>query len=315
MRPPEAPRRTRTPSRAAFILPADIWLRLRRTAAVVFTSTALTLLPGPQAARATSAAPIRQPPPSAVIFDRSYATKPVWESLGLSPGSAQWSPEPSSRLPPFAPEHPYGRSPHQRQPEPNALLSSTKRIRLVDEVRILWRLLVALTVGGIIGVERRAARSFAGVRTFSLVSLGAAVFMSTALVAFPNADPARVAAAISSSVGFLGAGVMSKNNQHSRGLTTASSVWLAAALGIAAASGLFILSYSGAILTVLIARYARFDSSLQLIHPADRDAAFRDEDDGVDEGGVEEYEMDERELESLKELRSRQLQTRIQTMD
>lgn len=185
----------------------------------------------------------------------------------------------------------------------------------MDEVRILWRLLVALTVGGIIGVERRAARSFAGVRTFSLVSLGAAVFMSTALIAFPNADPARVAAAISSSVGFLGAGVMSKNNQHSRGLTTASSVWLAAALGIAAASGLFILSYSGAILTVLIARYARFDSSLQLIHPADRDAAFRDEDDGVDEGGVEEYEMDERELESLKELRSRQLQTRIQTMD
>lgn len=114
-------------------------------------------------------------------------------------------------------------------------------------------------------MERRAANSLAGVRTFSLVSLGAAIFMTTTLVAFPDADPARVAAAISSSVGFLGAGAMSKNSRQSRGLTTASSVWLAAALGIAAACGMFLLSFIGAISTVLIARYARFDSSLQLI--------------------------------------------------
>lgn len=114
-------------------------------------------------------------------------------------------------------------------------------------------------------MERRAANSLAGVRTFSLVSLGAAVFMTTTLVAFPDADPTRVAAAISSSVGFLGAGAMSKNSKQSRGLTTASSVWLAAALGIAAACGMFLLSFAGAVSTVLIARYARFDSSLHLI--------------------------------------------------
>lgn len=114
-------------------------------------------------------------------------------------------------------------------------------------------------------MERRAANSLAGVRTFSLVSLGAAIFMTTTLVAFPNADPTRVAAAISSSVGFLGAGAMQKNAKHHRGLTTASSVWLAAALGIAAASGMFLLSFAGAVSTVLIARYARFDSSLHLI--------------------------------------------------
>lgn len=114
-------------------------------------------------------------------------------------------------------------------------------------------------------MERRAANSLAGVRTFSLVSLGAAIFMTTTLVAFPHADPTRVAAAISSSVGFLGAGAMQKNARHHRGLTTASSVWLAAALGIAAASGMFLLSFAGAVSTVLIARYARFDSSLHLI--------------------------------------------------
>lgn len=136
---------------------------------------------------------------------------------------------------------------------------------LTVEARILCRLLVALVVGGIIGVERRAANSLAGVRTFSLVSLGAAILMSTSMAAFPSADPTRIAAAISSSVGFLGAGAINKNSKQSRGLTTASSVWLAAALGIASATGMFLLSFSGAIVTVLTARYARFDSSLHRI--------------------------------------------------
>eukprot|EP00177_Eucheuma_denticulatum_P007225 GFKZ01013148.1.p1 GENE.GFKZ01013148.1~~GFKZ01013148.1.p1 ORF type:complete len:401 (-),score=50.96 GFKZ01013148.1:739-1941(-) len=146
-----------------------------------------------------------------------------------------------------------------------ARMSLPPRPEMSAEIRILTRLLVALVVGGSIGMERRAANSLAGVRTFSLVSLGAAIFMTTTLVAFPDADPTRVAAAISSSVGFLGAGVMSKNSKQSRGLTTASSVWLAAALGIAAACGMFLLSFAGAVSTVLIARYARFDSSLHLI--------------------------------------------------
>lgn len=129
-------------------------------------------------------------------------------------------------------------------------------------------------------MERRAANSLAGVRTFSLVSLGAAIFMSTTLVSFPQSDPTRVAAAISSSVGFLGAGAMYKNSdaKHSRGLTTASSVWLAAALGIAAACGMFLLSFTGAISTVLIARYARFDSSLHLIRGNPLGTSDDDED-------------------------------------
>lgn len=140
-------------------------------------------------------------------------------------------------------------------------------------------------------MERRAANSLAGVRTFSLVSLGAAIFMSTTLVAFPNSDPARVAAAISSSVGFLGAGAMHKSAKQSRGLTTASSVWLAAALGIAAASGMFLLSFTGAISTVLIARYARFDSSLHLIRGdplGDEEDEEDDDDDMHDDDFVEE---------------------------
>lgn len=186
----------------------------------------------------------------AVLYDARFAreSRGLWDAAGLRNGSSSSG----AVLTPV-------RVPRER------LRGSPKRVLLEDELRILMRLVVAATVGGIIGVERRSARSYAGVRTFSLVSLGAAIFMSVCLVAFPNADPARIAAAISSSVGFIGGGVMSKNSKHSRGLTTATSVWLAAGLGIAAASGLFVLSYAGAVLTVLIARYARFDNSLQLI--------------------------------------------------
>lgn len=150
------------------------------------------------------------------------------------------------------------------------------------ELRILVRLFVALLVGGSLGVERRAANSLAGVRTFSLVSLGAATFMTTVLLAFPSSDPSRIAAAISSSVGFLGAGAMSKDEKGtSRGLTTATGVWLAAGLGVAAACGLYVLASAGAGLTVCISRYARFDSRLKLIRKGK--AGFEDEDEEDDD--------------------------------
>lgn len=181
-----------------------------------------------------------------VVFDKDYRIPTLLELQPMPPSVSRGS---------------------QRLPEHEARAKSLPpRPLLSCEIRVLTRLLVALVVGGIIGMERRAANSLAGVRTFSLVSLGAAIFMSTTLVSFPGADPTRVAAAISSGVGFLGAGAMHKDStKHSRGLTTASSVWLAAALGIAAACGMFLLSFAGAISTVLIARYARFDSSLHLI--------------------------------------------------
>ncbi len=242
------------PPPLAFIPPMLFLRRLRRAATVVAASTALTLFPQTHRPRAVHAAT----PTPVVLFDRSYTgagSSNLWNDLGVSVPQ-----------PPVAP----------------LLKSTRKRILVEDELRILMRLVVAATVGGIIGMERRSAKSFAGVRTFSLVSLGAAIFLSTCLVACPQADPARIAAAISSSVGFIGGGVMSKNSKHSRGLTTATSVWLAAGLGVAAASGLFVLAYVGAVMTVLIARYARFDSSLHLIR-GDPLARYDDDDDDDDD--------------------------------
>lgn len=242
-------------------------------AAVVFTiftcsvnaATTTTVTPG-RISKLAAEASAHNSNTAIVIFDRDFEAS--WQDgtaapLSLSPQPAELQnqrPSKTSQSPTLTPPSPPQHVIHS-QPSLGGLPSPS----LALEARILSRLLVALVVGGVIGMERRAANSLAGVRTFSLVSLGAAIFMSTTLTAFPTADPTRVAAAISSSVGFLGAGAMHKNSKHSRGLTTASSVWLAAALGIAAASGLFLLSFSGAIATVIIARYARFDSSLHLI--------------------------------------------------
>lgn len=234
--------------------------RLRRAATVIAASTALTLVPTrPQSVQAA-------PRPATVLFDRSYTgtgvQSNIWEDLGMNNNDNNNTTTSTVQSTP-------------------ALKPTPKRLLVEDELRILMRLVVAATVGGIIGLERRSAKSFAGVRTFSLVSLGAAIFLSTVLIAAPQADPARIAAAISSSVGFIGGGVMSKNSKQSRGLTTATSVWLAAGLGVAAASGLFVLAYAGAVMTVLIARYARFDNSLHLIR-GDPLVNY-DTDDPVDE--------------------------------
>lgn len=133
------------------------------------------------------------------------------------------------------------------------------------ELRMLVRLLAAVIVGGIIGVERRAAKSLAGIRTFSLVSLGAAIFMSTAIVGCPGSDPIRASAAISTSVGFLGAGALQQGKTNRKGMTTAAGIWLAASLGICCAVGMYITAAAGALAVVLISRYCKFDSSLHRI--------------------------------------------------
>lgn len=251
-------------------LPAYCARLVRSLLAAALSAIALCLPMSAAHANQRSQSPA-QPEPGAgiVVFDKDFAA--TWDdgmslSFRLSPPSApSTDPQPPSSPPIPAPATSPVQAPELTPRYVKGRGTGLPTPSLSLEAQVLSRLLVALVVGGVIGMERRAANSLAGVRTFSLVSLGAAVFMSTTLIAFPAADPNRIAAAISSSVGFLGAGAMHKNAKHSRGLTTATSVWLAAALGIAAAAGLFLLSFSGAVATALIARYARFNSSLHLI--------------------------------------------------
>jgi putative Mg2+ transporter-C (MgtC) family protein len=134
---------------------------------------------------------------------------------------------------------------------------------LTTEECSFGRRLVASTImGGIVGWERRQADRPAGIRTMSLVSLGSCLFTITSAFAFINGpmnwDSSRISAAIPSGVGFLGAGLIFKKEDHGKsmvvhGLTTAASVWLSAAVGIACGGELyFAASFCVAIMMLLL---------------------------------------------------------------
>jgi putative Mg2+ transporter-C (MgtC) family protein len=124
-------------------------------------------------------------------------------------------------------------------------------MRLVAELPTLgWdetlvRLLVAAALGGAIGLERELDEKAAGLRTHLLVSVGAALFTLVGAYGFReffedstvSFDPSRVAAGIVTGIGFLGAGVIFRQGFTVRGLTTAASLWLVAAIGVAAGAG------------------------------------------------------------------------------
>lgn len=110
-----------------------------------------------------------------------------------------------------------------------------------NTVSICMRLFLATMMGAVIGIERSIHGQAAGVRTFSLVCLGAALAMISdeyLVVVFESGDPARLAAQVISGIGFLGAGsIIVTGRNYIRGLATAASLWTTACLGIAIGTG------------------------------------------------------------------------------
>jgi len=109
-----------------------------------------------------------------------------------------------------------------------------------DITRIVVRMLVAIVLGGLLGYERETAGAPAGLRTHMLVSLGSALFVLIPLQAgMKIEDLSRVLQGVTAGIGFLGAGAILKQRDKNdvRGLTTAASVWLTSAVGIAAGMG------------------------------------------------------------------------------
>jgi len=109
-----------------------------------------------------------------------------------------------------------------------------------DITRIVLRLMVAVLLGGLLGYERETVGASAGLRTHMLVSLGSALFVLIPLQAgMEISDISRVLQGITAGIGFIGAGAILKHHQQDdvKGVTTAASVWLTAAVGIAAGMG------------------------------------------------------------------------------
>lgn len=130
---------------------------------------------------------------------------------------------------------------------------------------VLVRLLLATVVGGVIGWERGRRNRPAGLRTFILVCLGAAIVMMTnqyLMQCYGTGDPARMGAQVISGIGFLGAGsiVVTRRNQI-RGITTAAGLWAAACVGLAIGIGFYEVAVLGAVVVfVVLTLVYRFDA-------------------------------------------------------
>jgi putative Mg2+ transporter-C (MgtC) family protein len=119
----------------------------------------------------------------------------------------------------------------------------------MNEWDLLWRLGLALLLSASIGLDRELRQKSAGLRTYTLVGLGSALFMLISKYGFFDVigkdvvlDPSRVAAQIVSGIGFIGAGLIFVRQDAVRGLTTAAGIWLVAAVGAAAGASLPVLA-------------------------------------------------------------------------
>ena len=123
------------------------------------------------------------------------------------------------------------------------------------ELEFSIRILVALVLGVLIGIERVRSHKIAGPRTYALVSMGAALFVVTGELVHEvlnvNVDSLRIAAQIVVGIGFLGGGMIMLKNGEKTGVTTAAGLWVAAAIGVACGFGFFTLGVVATIATVL----------------------------------------------------------------
>jgi putative Mg2+ transporter-C (MgtC) family protein len=138
-------------------------------------------------------------------------------------------------------------------------------------VRVTLRLVLAALVAGVIGWEREGGGKAAGLRTHMLVSLGAALFVISALESGAKAeDVTRVAQGIAAGIGFIGGGVILKltEERRVRGLTTAATIWLAAALGVTAGLGRAGAALIGLLCAWIILRFLlRVEKRFKKNHP------------------------------------------------
>ena len=116
------------------------------------------------------------------------------------------------------------------------------------------RLALSFAAGSIIGIERSSRRQVAGLRTHILISLGASCLMMLSIwlpQQIGGGDPGRIAAQVVAGMGFLGAGAIIKLGNNIRGLTTAASLWVTAAIGLAIGAGMFIAALTVVILALI----------------------------------------------------------------
>ena len=129
---------------------------------------------------------------------------------------------------------------------------------MITETVALTRLAVSFLLGGLIGIERYVHKHPAGVRTFMLICLGstlatlASIWICQTNMNLINGDPGRIAAQVLTGIGFIGAGLILKNNNDISGLTTAAGIFVTAAIGIAVGVGMLLTATVVTVVVVVI---------------------------------------------------------------
>jgi putative Mg2+ transporter-C (MgtC) family protein len=120
---------------------------------------------------------------------------------------------------------------------------------------IIWRLVLAVLIGGAIGAEREYRSKSAGFRTLTLICLGATIFTIFSQIIGGSGNPDRIASNIVTGIGFVGAGVIFKGDATQskvNGITTAAMIWVTAALGVAIGAGYQWIAFCACMLTLLV---------------------------------------------------------------
>lgn len=136
----------------------------------------------------------------------------------------------------------------------------------VNTVGSIYKLILSMLLGAVVGYERRRKGQTAGVRTFSLISMGATLAMLLSIyvpqeyMGLKNGDPGRIAAQVITGIGFLGAGAIIQMKGSVRGLTTAAGIWMMAIIGMAVGLGMYLLSiFASALILFILVQLERIE--------------------------------------------------------
>lgn len=127
----------------------------------------------------------------------------------------------------------------------------------VNMANSMFRLVLSMILGMVVGAERKRKGQIAGIRTFALISMGAclamilSIYVPQVYFGLKNGDPGRIAAQVITGIGFLGGGAMIHMKGAVRGLTTAAGIWMTAIIGMAVGIGMYMCSIGATLLILL----------------------------------------------------------------
>lgn len=127
----------------------------------------------------------------------------------------------------------------------------------VNMINCMFRLILSMFLGMVVGAERKRKGQIAGIRTFALISMGAclamllSIYVPQVYLGLKNGDPGRIAAQVITGIGFLGGGAMIHMKGAVRGLTTAAGIWMTAIIGMAVGIGMYLCSIGATLLILL----------------------------------------------------------------